>query len=84
MEHQRCYIYEPSATEERAPKRQRTSEYDPHAQLPERLQTYRDVWSQQEERIKVRRSLQEKNLSARTDLDRTPLKVQTALSSRRL
>jgi hypothetical protein len=74
MEHQRCYIYEPSATEERAPKRQRTSEYDPHAQLPERLQTYRDVWSQQEE----------KNLSARTDLDRTPLKVQTALSSRRL
>jgi len=53
MEHQRCYIYEPPQTEERASKRQRTSKYDPHAQLPVRLQTYRDVWSQQEERITV-------------------------------
>ncbi|KAL5115316.1 Origin recognition complex subunit 3 [Pleosporales sp. CAS-2024a] len=51
MEHQRCYIYEPLQTEERATKRQRTSRYDPHAQLPERLQIYRDLWSQQEGRI---------------------------------
>ncbi|KAH5282166.1 hypothetical protein HBI71_000730 [Parastagonospora nodorum] len=51
MQHQRCYIYEPPQTEERASKRQRTSKYDPHAQLPVRLQAYRDVWSQQEERI---------------------------------
>jgi origin recognition complex subunit 3 len=53
MEHQRCYIYEPLRTEERAPKRQRTSKYDPRAQLPERLEAYRDVWSKQEERITV-------------------------------
>jgi origin recognition complex subunit 3 len=53
MEHQRCYIYEPPETEGRAPKRQRTSKYDPHAQLPERLQAYRHIWSQQEERITV-------------------------------
>ncbi|KAH7086769.1 origin recognition complex subunit [Paraphoma chrysanthemicola] len=51
MEHQRCYIYEPQQNEERASKRQRTSKYDPHAQLHERLQTYRTLWSLQEERI---------------------------------
>jgi origin recognition complex subunit 3 len=59
MEHQRCYIYEPPKAEERAQKRQRTNKYNPHAQLPERLQTYRDIWSQQEERIKVRQRLEE-------------------------
>ncbi|KAH7408219.1 origin recognition complex subunit [Phaeosphaeria sp. MPI-PUGE-AT-0046c] len=52
MEHERCYIYEPPATEERSPKRQRTEKYDPHAQLPERLHIYRDIWAEQEERIK--------------------------------
>ncbi|KAF1946311.1 origin recognition complex subunit [Clathrospora elynae] len=51
MEHQRCYIYEPPETEERAPKRQRTGKFNPQAQLSERLQTYRDIWAQQEERI---------------------------------
>ncbi|RAR15613.1 origin recognition complex subunit [Stemphylium lycopersici] len=51
MEHQRCYIYEPPQQEERAPKRQRTGKFDPQAQLPERLTTYRDLWAQQEERI---------------------------------
>jgi origin recognition complex subunit 3 len=55
MERQRCYIYEPTQIEERAPKRQRTGKYDPQAKLPERLQTYRDVWSKQEERITVSR-----------------------------
>ncbi|KAF2026488.1 hypothetical protein EK21DRAFT_74048 [Setomelanomma holmii] len=54
MEHQRCYIYEPPQIEERAPKRQRTSKYNPHAQLPERLQTCRRLWSQQEERIQAK------------------------------
>ncbi|CAO2657007.1 Nn.00g058100.m01.CDS01 [Neocucurbitaria sp. VM-36] len=51
MEHQRCYIYEPSKTEERAPKRQRTNGNNPQAQLPVRLQTYRELWAQQEERL---------------------------------
>ena len=53
MEHQRCYVYEPSETEERAPKRQRVDEFNPQAQLPERLQTYRELWAQQEEQIQV-------------------------------
>ncbi|USP77235.1 hypothetical protein yc1106_04509 [Curvularia clavata] len=51
MEHQRCYVYEPPPTMDRAPKRQRTSKFDPKAQLPERLTTYRSLWAQQEERI---------------------------------
>ncbi|KAF1830328.1 origin recognition complex subunit [Decorospora gaudefroyi] len=51
MEHQRCYIYQPPETEERANKRQRTSKFDPQSRLPERLQIYRSVWAQQEERI---------------------------------
>jgi origin recognition complex subunit 3 len=55
MEHQKSYIYEPPETEERAPKRQRTSKFDPQAQLPERLATYRELWAQQEERIQVSR-----------------------------
>ncbi|KAL1794760.1 hypothetical protein ACET3X_006576 [Alternaria dauci] len=52
MEHQKCYIYEPPESEERAPKRQRTGKFDPQAQLPERLATYRELWAQQEERIR--------------------------------
>ncbi|KAH8725323.1 origin recognition complex subunit 3 N-terminus-domain-containing protein [Phaeosphaeriaceae sp. PMI808] len=51
MEHQRCYIYKPPEAEERASKRQRMEKYDPYAHLPERLQTYRAIWSQQEARI---------------------------------
>ncbi|EUC36655.1 hypothetical protein COCCADRAFT_2309 [Bipolaris zeicola 26-R-13] len=51
MEHQRCYIYEPPPTQDRAPKRQRTSKFNPQAQLPERLATYRRLWTEQEERI---------------------------------
>ncbi|KAH7399577.1 origin recognition complex subunit [Pyrenochaeta sp. MPI-SDFR-AT-0127] len=51
MEHQRCFVYEPSGADERAPKRQRTSKHNPQPQLPERLQTYRELWAQQEERI---------------------------------
>ncbi|CAN9336317.1 unnamed protein product [Alternaria sp. RS040] len=51
MEHQKCYIYEPPESEERSPKRQRTGKFDPQAQLPERLATYRELWAQQEERI---------------------------------
>lgn len=53
MEHQRCYIYEPTESEERPAKRQRTNTCDPYAQLPERLETYRKVWAQQEERFQV-------------------------------
>ncbi|EFQ87211.1 hypothetical protein PTT_17359 [Pyrenophora teres f. teres 0-1] len=51
MEHERCYIYEPLAREERATKRQRTAKFDPQAQLSERLNAYRDLWRQQDERI---------------------------------
>lgn len=57
MEHERCYVYEPPATEERAPKRQRTGKFDPQAQLPERLIAYRDLWQRQEERIRVSQTL---------------------------
>jgi origin recognition complex subunit 3 len=55
MEHQKCYIYEPPESEERSSKRQRTGKFDPQAQLPERLATYRELWAQQEERIQVSR-----------------------------
>jgi origin recognition complex subunit 3 len=53
MEHQRCYIYQPSELEERAPKRQRTSSSNPQVHLSERLQTYRELWAQQEQQIQV-------------------------------
>ena len=53
MEHQRCYIYQPSELEERAPKRQRTSSPNPQIHLSERLQTYRELWAQQEQQIQV-------------------------------
>lgn len=51
MEHQRCYIYEPPHTQDRAPKRQRTGKFEPQAQLRDRLATYRTLWARQEERI---------------------------------
>ncbi|KAH9873527.1 hypothetical protein IAQ61_004151 [Plenodomus lingam] len=51
MEHQRCYVYEPSESDERPAKRQRKSTYDPHAQLSERLKVYHNLWTQQEQRI---------------------------------
>jgi len=53
MEHQRCYIYEPSETEQRPSKRQRTNGSSPHVQLSERLATYRDIWAEQEQHIEV-------------------------------
>jgi len=53
MEHQRCYIYKPPDSEERPLKRQRTGAHDPQPQLAERLATYREIWTQQEQRIQV-------------------------------
>ncbi|KAF2468215.1 uncharacterized protein BDR25DRAFT_58702 [Lindgomyces ingoldianus] len=52
MEHQRCYIYSPPEADERAAKRRRITQLNsPLVHFPERLQGYRDIWSQQEERI---------------------------------
>ncbi|KAF2707572.1 hypothetical protein K504DRAFT_511410 [Pleomassaria siparia CBS 279.74] len=53
MEHQRCYIYAPPELAERSPKRQRTSEGNPQKLLRERMQTYREIWSHQEEKIQA-------------------------------
>ena len=53
MEHQRCYIYQPPEIEERAPKRQRIDNSQFQPQLKERLQIYRDLWAEQEQRIQV-------------------------------
>ena len=53
MEHQRSYIYEPPAVEEPSSKRQCTSERQSQPHLPERLQLYRRLWTQQEECINV-------------------------------
>ena len=53
-EHQKCYVYTPPTLEERAPKRQRTNKINHQAHLPERQQTYRKMWSDQEKKIKVR------------------------------
>lgn len=53
LEHQRCYIYQPSEAEERATKRQRVDNAHFQPQLRERLQIYRDLWAEQEERIQV-------------------------------
>ncbi|KAF2281318.1 uncharacterized protein EI97DRAFT_410033 [Westerdykella ornata] len=52
MEHERCYIYTPPETNGRAPKRRRISKGDPKIHLPERLQTFRHIWAEQEERIR--------------------------------
>ncbi|KAL6711965.1 Origin recognition complex subunit 3 [Coniothyrium glycines] len=51
MEHQRCYIYEPSEVEERPSKRQRIANLYPYAQQSERLEVYRNLWAQQSRRI---------------------------------
>jgi len=53
MEHQKCYIYTPVESEERAAKRQCVSKSDHQKHLPERLQAYRNIWSEQEEQIQV-------------------------------
>lgn len=53
LEHQRCYIYQPREGEERAPKRQRIERPGFQSQLKERLQVYRDLWAEQEQRIQV-------------------------------
>jgi origin recognition complex subunit 3 len=53
MEHQRCYIYSPPEAEERPSKRQRVSKAGVQAQTPERLQLFRELWSEQEQRIQV-------------------------------
>lgn len=53
MEHERCYIYSPVQTEERVAKRQRTSNHNPQAHLEDRLQIYRDLWAEQEDRLQV-------------------------------
>lgn len=53
MEHERCYIYQPIETDERAPKRQRTEKSEFQPQLQERLQIDRELWAQQEQRIQV-------------------------------
>ncbi|KAF2201461.1 hypothetical protein GQ43DRAFT_37033 [Delitschia confertaspora ATCC 74209] len=51
MEHERCYIYTPPQSEERAAKRRRTDSSNHQAQLSARLDIYRELWAQQEERI---------------------------------
>lgn len=85
MEHQRCYIYEPPQTQDRAPKRQRTSKFNPQAQLPERLATYRRLWTEQEERIQVRRQLSTIFSAYASDKNgRIHLKTPTARLKKRL
>jgi origin recognition complex subunit 3 len=53
LEHQRCYLYQPDEDEERPSKRQciGKASFQPH--LKERLQSYRDLWAEQEQRIQV-------------------------------
>ena len=53
LEHQRCYIYQPSDSGERASKRQRTEQSTFQPLLRERLQIYRELWAEQEQRIQV-------------------------------
>ncbi|KAF3001435.1 hypothetical protein E8E13_007919 [Curvularia kusanoi] len=52
-EHQRCYIYQPSESGERAPKRQCTEQSRFQPQLTERLRIYHDLWAEQEHRIQT-------------------------------
>ncbi|KAF1932314.1 uncharacterized protein M421DRAFT_289162 [Didymella exigua CBS 183.55] len=51
LEHQRCYIYRHNEDEERPSKRQRIEKAGFRTHLKERLQTYRDLWAKQEQRI---------------------------------
>ena len=53
LEHQRCYIYAPPENDERPAKRQRISKPDVKGSQAKRLETYREVWGQQEQRIQV-------------------------------
>ncbi|KAF2750713.1 hypothetical protein M011DRAFT_416928, partial [Sporormia fimetaria CBS 119925] len=53
MEHERCYIYKPAESAERAAKRQRVSRGDPKRNLDKRLQAFRETWAEQEKRIKA-------------------------------
>jgi hypothetical protein len=53
LEHQRCYVYQPNADEERPSKRQRIGKASFQPQLKERIQTYRALWAEQEQRIQV-------------------------------
>ena len=53
FEHQRSYIYQPTESEERTPKRQCTDQSRFQPQLTERLRIYRDLWAEQEQRIQV-------------------------------
>ena len=53
LEHQRSYIYQPTESEERTPKRQCTEQSRFQPQLKERLRIYRDLWAEQEQRIQV-------------------------------
>lgn len=54
LEHQRCYVYQPNSEEERPSKRQRVGKASFQPQLKERIQTYRTLWADQEQRIQVR------------------------------
>lgn len=54
LEHQRCYVYQPDADEERPSKRQCIGKASFQPQLQERIQTYRALWAEQEQRIQVK------------------------------
>ncbi|KAF1975201.1 hypothetical protein BU23DRAFT_79903 [Bimuria novae-zelandiae CBS 107.79] len=53
MEHERCYIYSPSKSDERPSKRQRTIKLNFQTDLSARLDIYRKVWTQQETNIQT-------------------------------
>ncbi|KAH7123848.1 origin recognition complex subunit [Dendryphion nanum] len=53
LEHQRCYLYTPPEAQERPSKRQRTDKPAGQGHLADRLQTFRSIWSHQEERIQA-------------------------------
>ncbi|KAF2118306.1 origin recognition complex subunit [Lophiotrema nucula] len=53
MEHQRSYIYTPPESDERPAKRQKTDKGHPHSLRRERLQTFREIWAEQETRIQA-------------------------------
>ncbi|KAF9699322.1 hypothetical protein EKO04_002422 [Ascochyta lentis] len=66
MEHQRCYVYKPPEVEERATKRRRTEKFQFQPQLQERLQIYRELWAQQEQRIQ--NTLEEADSATQQDI----------------
>ena len=75
LEHQRCYVYQPNADDERPSKRQRTGKASFQPQLKERVQTYRALWAEQEQRIQVMALCF--NVAHVTNLDRTLWKKPT-------